>query len=156
MAFSHHSQLPRVRNSRRRRAATRSPLRAAADDYFAGGASKSLAEIDPSLGTGASAALGDYVEATTRTAFLTDEGLVAGASLADVRTDAFVYAYFYGLCVHKLAHFFDVVHGTRHDFFMSEYRANYDLQWSQLLLARGLDPAKVEKEFRHLLWKVVD
>ena len=59
-------------------------MRAAADDYFAGGASKSLAEIDPSLGTGASAALGDYVEATTRTAFLTDEGLVAGASLSDI------------------------------------------------------------------------
>lgn len=33
--------------------------------------------------------------------------------LSDVRTDPFVYCYFYGLCVHKLAHFFDVVHGTR-------------------------------------------
>ena len=76
--------------------------------------------------------------------------------LADVRTDAFVYAYFYGLAVHKLAHFFDVVHGTRHDFFMSEYRANYDLQWLNLLLARGFDPAAVEREWRHLLWKVVD
>lgn len=50
----------------------------------------------------------------------------------------------------------DVVHGTRHDFFMSEYRANYDIQWLNLLLARGFDPAKVECEYRHLLWKVVD
>ena len=53
-------------------------------------------------------------------------------------------------------HFFDVVHGTRHDFFMSEYRSNYDLQWIQLLLARGFDPAKVEKEHRNLLFTVVD
>jgi hypothetical protein len=30
--------------------------------------------------------------------------------------------------VHKLSHFFDVVHGTRHDFFMSEYRALYMLR----------------------------
>lgn len=76
--------------------------------------------------------------------------------LSDVRADSYIYAYFYGLCVHKLAHFFDVVHGTRHDFFMSEYRANYDLLWVQLLLARGFDPAKVEREHRNLLWKVVD
>ena len=41
-----------------------------------------------------------------------------------MRSDPYVYAYLYGLCVHKLAHFFDVVHGTRHDFYMSEYRAN--------------------------------
>ena len=80
----------------------------------------------------------------------------AEKQLADVRSDAFVYAYFYGLCVHKLAHFFDVVHGTRHDFFMTEYRANYALQWVQLLLARGFDPAAVEAEHRALLWTVVD
>ena len=30
--------------------------------------------------------------------------------------------YVYGLFAHKLAHFFDVVHGTRHDFFMNEYK----------------------------------
>ena len=66
------------------------------------------------------------------------------------------YAYFFGLCVHKLAHFFDVVHGTRHDFFMSEYRANYHLRWVQLLLSRGFDPASVERECREMVWQVVD
>jgi len=76
--------------------------------------------------------------------------------LTDVRTDPFVYCYFYGLCVHKLAHFFDVVHGTRHDFYMTEYRANHDLAWVSLLLARGFDPAEVEREYRQLLAKVVD
>lgn len=77
-------------------------------------------------------------------------------ALADARTDAFVYAYFYGLCIHKLAHFFDVVHGTRHDFYMTEYRANYHLQWIQLLLARGFEPALVAMEFPDKLWQVVD
>ena len=80
----------------------------------------------------------------------------AQKKLKDVRTDPFVYAYFYGLCVHKLAHFFDVVHGTRHDFYMSEYPANHDLRWQQLLLARGFEPSQVEKEHRRLLWSVVD
>ena len=76
--------------------------------------------------------------------------------LADPRTDAFAYAYVYGLCVHKLAHFFDVVHGTRHDFFMDEYRATFTVQWAALLLARGFDPAAVEREFPELLWNVVN
>ena len=80
----------------------------------------------------------------------------AAMSLDDVRTDPYVYCYFYGLCVHKLAHFFDVVHGTRHDFYMTEFRANHDMRWIQLLLARGFDPARVEAEHRHLLWTVVD
>ena len=76
--------------------------------------------------------------------------------LADVRTDAFVYAYFYGLMVHKLAHFFDVVHGTRHDFFMSEYRAHYALRWVELLLARGFEPADVERRYASECWEVVN
>ena len=80
----------------------------------------------------------------------------AAKGLADVRADPFVYCYFYGLCVHKLAHFFDVVHGTRHDFFMSEYRANHQLKWTHLLLSRGFEPADVEKTWRKLLWTVVD
>jgi hypothetical protein len=58
--------------------------------------------------------------------------------------------------VHKLAHFFDVVHGTRHDFYMTEYRAHHDYEWVQLLLERGFDPAAVEQEYYHLLWQVVD
>ena len=80
----------------------------------------------------------------------------ASGQLNDVRADPYVYAYFYGLCVHKLAHFFDVVHGTRHDFYMTEYRANHDLRWIQLLLERGFEPDSVEREYRHLLWSVVD
>jgi len=28
--------------------------------------------------------------------------------------------YLYGLCIHKLAHFHDIVHGTRHNFYMNE------------------------------------
>eukprot|EP00163_Fabomonas_tropica_P028107 TRINITY_DN5650_c0_g1_i2.p1 TRINITY_DN5650_c0_g1~~TRINITY_DN5650_c0_g1_i2.p1 ORF type:complete len:164 (-),score=17.53 TRINITY_DN5650_c0_g1_i2:201-623(-) len=38
----------------------------------------------------------------------------------DLRRDPsmFAYCYFYGLCIHKLAHFHEVVHGTRHDFRM--------------------------------------
>ena len=66
------------------------------------------------------------------------------------------YAYFFGLCVHKLAHFFDVVHGTRHDFFMAEYRAVYMAKWVALLCARGFDPAEVEREFPSLLWEVTN
>lgn len=31
----------------------------------------------------------------------------AQQQLADVRSDPYVYAYFYGLAVHKLAHFFE-------------------------------------------------
>jgi len=82
--------------------------------------------------------------------------VAGGGERVDVRTDAYVYAYFYGLCVHKLAHFFDVVHGTRHDFYMTEYRANYELKWVELLLQRNFDPADVEQEWRHLLTRVVD
>ena len=74
----------------------------------------------------------------------------------DVRRDAFVYAYFYGLCVHKLAHFFDVVHGTRHDFFMSEYRAHHAANWVALLCELGFDPARVAREHPALLWNVVN
>ena len=33
----------------------------------------------------------------------------------DVRNLPWTYMYFYGLFAHKLAHFFDVVHGTRHE-----------------------------------------
>ena len=80
----------------------------------------------------------------------------AAKGLADVRADPFVYCYFYGLCVHKLAHFFDVVHGTRHDFFMDEYRAHYAAAWTALLLARGFDPAAVEREFESQVWEVVN
>lgn len=38
----------------------------------------------------------------------------------DVRRDAFVWCYLYGVLVHKLGHFHDIVHGTRHDYYMNE------------------------------------
>ena len=39
---------------------------------------------------------------------------------------------------------------------MSEYRANHDLQWVQLLLSRGFEPSAVAAQYRPLLWSVVD
>ncbi|KAJ8609032.1 hypothetical protein CTAYLR_008698 [Chrysophaeum taylorii] len=76
-------------------------------------------------------------------------------SLADARRDAFTYCYFWGLFVHKLAHFFDVVHGTRHDFFQTEYRCHFALLFIQLLVARGFDPAAVERDYGHLIHREV-
>ena len=77
--------------------------------------------------------------------------------VADIRKDPFAYTYFYGLFVHKLAHFFDVVHGTRHDFFTTEYRALYMLDWLELLERRGFDPAQVAQlpYAQHHLWNIV-
>jgi hypothetical protein len=40
--------------------------------------------------------------------------------ISDIREDPFAYMYFYGLSIHKLGHFHDIVHGTRHEFFMNE------------------------------------
>ena len=65
--------------------------------------------------------------------------------------------FFYGLMTHKLAHFFDVVHGTRHNYFMSEYRTQFILEWVNLLERRGFDPEEVERlSYAHdHLWKFV-
>ena len=52
--------------------------------------------------------------------------------------------YFYGLFAHKLAHFFDVVHGTRHDFFMNEYKIEGMTRWIKLLRRKGWSPAELE------------
>ena len=77
----------------------------------------------------------------------------------DVRLFPFVYTYFYGLFVHKLAHFFDIVHGTRHNFFMTEYRAQFALDFIELLERKGFNPDNIEQlEFgeKHLpVWSVV-
>ena len=35
--------------------------------------------------------------------------------LSDLRSDEFVYCYLYGLFIHKLGHFNDILHGTRSD-----------------------------------------
>jgi hypothetical protein len=48
-----------------------------------------------------------------------------GNSLEDVRRSSFVWCYLYGVLIHKLGHFHDIVHGTRHDYYMNEV-----LYWS--------------------------
>lgn len=58
----------------------------------------------------------------------------------------FTYTYIYGLLTHKLAHFFDIVHGSRHSFFMTEYRSLFMLQWIALLQSKGWDPEEVESQ----------
>lgn len=64
--------------------------------------------------------------------------------IGDIRTDAFAYMYIYGLFIHKLAHFHDIVHGTRHDFYMDEIRIEFMLEWVKLLERKGFDPAQLE------------
>lgn len=43
-------------------------------------------------------------------------------SKEDVRRSSFVWCYLYGVLIHKLGHFHDIVHGTRHDYYMNEVR----------------------------------
>ena len=59
-------------------------------------------------------------------------------------SEPFTYTYIYGLLIHKLAHFFDIVHGSRHNFFMTEYRSLYMMQWIALLESKGWEPETVE------------
>jgi hypothetical protein len=73
-----------------------------------------------------------------------DVAAAARSASFDIRTHAWPYMYFYGLFAHKLAHFFDVVHGTRHDFFMNEYRIESMTRWITLLRRKGFDPAALE------------
>lgn len=75
--------------------------------------------------------------------------------ISDVRLDPFCYTYFYGLCVHKLAHFFDVVHGTRHNYFMNEFRCNFVCQWMELLESKGFHDVEALPYAKDHLWKVV-
>jgi hypothetical protein len=78
-------------------------------------------------------------------------------SITDVRTHPFAYTYFYGLFVHKLAHYFDVVHGTRHDFFCTEYRSNFVLDWIDLVERKGFDTEEViaADYAQNHLWEIV-
>ena len=62
----------------------------------------------------------------------------------DIRSFPFSYMYFYGLFAHKLGHFFDVVHGTRHDVFMNEYKIEGMTKWIKLLRRHGWSPAELE------------
>jgi len=56
-----------------------------------------------------------------------------GGSAGSATVAPFTYAYFYGLLVHKLGHFHDIVHGTRHDFYMNELRIEFLESWVGLL-----------------------
>jgi hypothetical protein len=69
-----------------------------------------------------------------------------GLSRAEVLGSSFIYTYLYGLLIHKLAHFFDIVHGSRHNFFMTEYRAMFMMEWIHFLERQGLDPTTVARE----------
>eukprot|EP00755_Sulcionema_specki_P000935 Sspe_Gene.3174::Locus_1042_Transcript_1_1_Confidence_1.000_Length_5840::g.3174::m.3174 len=70
--------------------------------------------------------------------------------------DPYAFMFFYGLFVHKLSHFFDGVHGTRHDFFMEEFRIDTVLPWIALLESKGWDPEKLATgPYGHLLTGVV-
>eukprot|EP00038_Savillea_parva_P002308 m.113097 g.113097 ORF g.113097 m.113097 type:complete len:531 (+) comp10794_c0_seq2:4866-6458(+) len=62
----------------------------------------------------------------------------------DIRQDPFAYMYLYGLMIHKLGHFHDIVHGTRHDFFMNELRIEFLNEWLNLLDSKGFDAAALE------------
>ena len=64
--------------------------------------------------------------------------------IKDLKADTFAYCYFYGLFIHKLGHFHDIVHGTRHDFFMNELRIEFLLEWLALLERHSFDAAEIE------------
>ena len=65
--------------------------------------------------------------------------------VSSVKKDPFAYCYFYGLFIHKLGHFHDIVHGTRHDFFMNELRIEFLMEWLTLLERHGFDAGVLEQ-----------
>ena len=74
------------------------------------------------------------------------QGTLLLKGVSDVRSDpeGWCYCYLYGLLIHKLGHYNDIVHGTRHDFYMNELRIEYLEKWIGLLERHGLDPAAIE------------
>ena len=74
--------------------------------------------------------------------------------LKDVRKHPFAYMYIYGLLIHKLAHFHDAVHGTRHAFFMEELRIEFIEAWIDMLTQKGFDPTQLEAsgKYEKQLW----
>ena len=74
--------------------------------------------------------------------------------LEDIRKHPFAYTYIYGLLIHKLAHFHDAVHGTRHAFFMEELRIEFIEAWIDMLARRGFDASALEAsgEYDMQLW----
>ena len=75
-------------------------------------------------------------------------------ALDDVRKHPFAYTYIYGLLIHKLAHFHDAVHGTRHSFFMEELRIEFIEAWIDMLERRGFDASALEAsgDYEKQLW----
>merc|ERR1712196_412410 len=74
------------------------------------------------------------------------KGVLRAQGIKDVRADpeGFTFCYFYGLLIHKLGHFHDIVHGTRHDFMMNELRIEFLMTWLDYLEDHGFDPAELE------------
>ena len=84
-------------------------------------------------------------------------------SIDSLSHDPYVYAYFYGLLIHKLAHFHDIVHGTRHDFYMNEVRIEFLEGWLSLLEKKAFTiqddrflPHNVMRTHRDLLCDTVN
>ena len=80
-----------------------------------------------------------------------------------VYRDPYVYAYFYGLLIHKLGHFHDIVHGTRHDFYMNEIRIEFLEGWLSLLERKAIEtkddrflPHNVMRTYNTLLCDTVN
>lgn len=73
------------------------------------------------------------------------------SGVRDPRDDAFAYTYIYGLLIHKLAHFHDAVHGTRHAFYMDELRFEFLEQWISLLESKGFDAQDMDTSRRYEL-----
>ena len=65
-------------------------------------------------------------------------------SIDTVAKHPFVHMYIYGLLIHKLGHFHDIVHGTRHDFYMQELRIEFMIAWLDYLEDQGFNPAQLE------------
>ena len=65
-------------------------------------------------------------------------------SIDTVAKHPFVHMYIYGLMIHKLGHFHDIVHGTRHDFYMQELRIEFMMAWLDYLEHQGFNPAQLE------------
>ena len=64
--------------------------------------------------------------------------------LNKITDDEYIYLYFYGLMVHKMSHYHDGLHGSRHDFFQNEMRIEFMIDWLDYLESKGFDPEKID------------
>ena len=46
--------------------------------------------------------------------------------------------------VHKMSHYHDGLHGSRHDFFQNEMRIEFMIDWLDYLESKGFDPEKID------------